>query len=249
MTTDWIGSGSATPASTAGTGSDLTWSDICEFVNEFSRREGATPNEAFYRIVANQALAEMSEAGEVENNTVWTDTASTGGLTIVGNTIDLLSDIINVRQVKWNGVEIDFVQIEVLDAEQSTWRSATGTPTRWTRRGRQIILNTNPGAANTGLLAVYGTGSLPEFSKEPNAANPLARIPRAHQLLPAYHIVANLPMAPAAPANDSIMAQTDARNETARRASVREDYQARYKAGLAAFADSIARRTQEPYTF
>ena len=228
---------------------DLTWSNIVEFVNEFSRREGATPNEVFYRIVANQALAEMSEVGEIENDVVWTDTPSTGELTISSNTIDLPSDVIDARQVKYNDIELDFVQIDFLDAENFDWRTNAGTPIRWTRRGRQIILDAIPSAPNTGLLKVYGTGCLPEFSKEAGAVNPLTRVPKAHQLLPAYRIVASLPLAPAVPLNDTPLAIASARDETQRRVAVREEYKQQYDSGLVRFADVVARRSQEPYTF
>lgn len=227
---------------------DLEWNDINAFVAAYREREGASPNETLYRIIANQALAEMSEKGEIEDDTLWTDTASTGEITIVSNAVSLPSDVINVRLVEWNGNELDFIQLDILDSLDYKWRTTTGTPTKWTRRGRQILLDRIPSSPNTGLLKMYGTGCLPQFSKS-GIVNPLARIPRAYQLLPAYKIIAMLPMIPAVPASDNPLVISDARIETQRRLSVREEFKAMYDAELKAFADATKARAQEPYTF
>jgi len=252
---------------------DLEYSDIETHVEDYHALEVAdtTTWHAQYLRLGNQALMEIAAITKGLADS-WS-TAVGGGLTLVGNTITLPNDVVKVDSVWCDGLELEFADECVLNREDYAWRTNSGTPTRYTKTGNSIVLNTT----GAGVITVYGIGILPTFpanddwvitttyainalvtynwkvykslqgtnlGKNPatettwwayqeDCPNPLASIPAAYQLLPAYFILWRLPASP----------------ETAIETQRKLENKGYWEGGTARLADAYRARGNEPYNW
>jgi hypothetical protein len=168
-----------------------TWTNISDYVSRYWQRDAGTPDRAFYRTLAQEALAELAEGRVYE--TSWSN-AALGGLTLTDATTPLPIDLIDITAVEWDGCDAPlYYQSEAwLDENEPGWREATGEPQYYTTNQHELILDAIPSNA-TGKLVVRGRSYLPAFSDTGGATNPLTIIPFGRQLAIAYYILANLP--------------------------------------------------------
>lgn len=227
----------------------LTWSDILDYVNSFYRFETALPNDKLFRMLASQALKDVSERALLYQKT-WTNEL-TGDLTIADNVVTMPLDCIKVDRVEWNSSDnpLSLFSIREFDLYISGWRTQTGAPSDYAMSdSHTMVLSTSPGLA-TGSLTVRGRGYLPEFSEEPGDQNPLVFIPYGSQLMVAYYIIAELPLIPATPINDSNTAISAARDETNRRQNARLEYKEKYTEAVEKLKISTDRKQNIGFEF
>jgi hypothetical protein len=74
-------------------------------------------------------------------------------------------------------------------------------------------------------------------------------IPYGSQLMVAYYIIAELPLIPASPLNDSNAAISAARDETNRRQNARAEYKAKYVESVEKLKISTDRKQNMPFEF
>jgi len=169
-------------------GSLLTWTDIAAYVGETVSKETARPSPQHVMNLGNHALAQISRiAGELYRE--WTNDVL-GDLSILGRVCQLSTDLIRVESVFWDTVALDYRTTEWLDNQAAGWRTQEGTPGYYTIKGGSLLFDALPSGSSTGLLVVRGYGSIPNFG---GIANPLAYLPLADQILPAYYILSMLP--------------------------------------------------------
>ena len=209
---------------------NLTWDDIVNFVSEIHTREGGQPSRTLYRTLANQCLRDLAETTPVYRK-VWTNDGATGSPTLASNLVALPTDLVSVESVEWgaNPTQLVRVTVDELDEIESGWRTRTGDPTKYAQfHTTSLVLNTIPTGTTTSLLAIRGTAYPPSFSDTPTDTNPLQYIPAGQQLIVAYYILANLPVAGVVPINDSPAAATLAQFQTQKRFETVKQYNARY---------------------
>src|SRR3972149_4647403 len=222
-----------------------TWTDISNYVEDIMAKEGAKPQKRIIRALANEALGIISEQSRIYKNS-WSN-ASGGALTLSANSATLPNDLILFESLEWDGDDntLDKTSESWLDNNQQGWRSDTGEPNKYALTGTQVILNTAPTGTTTGKLVIRGIGQLPEFPDPPEksgATNPLTNLPWQHQLLPAFYVIANLPVVPFTPMNASQEAVIFASQETKRRYETREIYGKKFQDGLDALIGTTRRR-------
>jgi hypothetical protein len=172
------------------------WADIMALVSQYWPDESANPNRDTLRLLANAALAELAEDGDIYE-TSWSNAVS-GGLTLTSATTPLPIDLISISRVEWDGTDnpLPYKTAEWLDEWEAGWRIRTGDPCHYMRNGHELTLDAIPSNA-TGKLVVRGTSYLPAFSDSEGATNPLTILPYGRQLAIAYYILARRPHDPA----------------------------------------------------
>jgi len=170
-----------------------TWANIAQFVSEVHKKEGGSPNPSFYRTLGNKALDIISQRMGGLADYEWTNAAD-GALTISGNSASLPENCLRVDSVEWDGIQLERRTAAELDVEMEGWRDDTGdTPSFFVTTGRSIVFDVAPQGSVVGKLVMHGTASLPSFSDEEDAVNPLSYLPAVLQLAPAYYILSRLP--------------------------------------------------------
>lgn len=209
----------------------LTWDDIVNFVSEIHTREGGQPSRVLYRTLANQCLRELAESTPIRRK-VWPNDGADGSPVLTSNLVTLPVDLVTVEAVEWDSYSYLLVRttIEQLDEMDFGWRTRTGDPTRFAQfHTTSLILDAAPTGTTTDKLVVRGTAYLPAFSDTPTDQNPLDYIPAGQQLIVAYYIMANLPVAGVVPINESPSAATLAQFQTQKRFETKEQYAAKYE--------------------
>jgi len=203
------------------------WQDIAMYVQEVHSKEGSRPNPGFYRLLGNQALHIIAvETGMICK--AWDN--QPGGLILDGNFCQLPSECILVTSVEWDGEALSFRQGDQLDRENPGWRTQVGSrPSCYTKTGTQVLLDCAAVGNIEGKLVVRGISVFPVFSDDASDPNPLELLPARFQLLPAYYILANLPVKSA---NQS---EVERRNR----------YESMWKSELLALTDCIESRKWE----
>ncbi len=121
-------------------------------------------------------------------------------------------DIQEARIVHWATVPLTYQTEEQLDALDPDWRSATGVPGFYTTWARGIKLDCDPNNNTGGPLEVWGSGNIPRLSEAPGSPNPFAYLPENHQMLPAFGVLGELPLAGRTKA-DVVSIQADFREQ------------------------------------
>ena len=225
-----------------------TWRHISIYCGEFDTREGAEPNHELYRILGDQALAELAERLDLRETT-WTSTAE-GGLTLTSGVCPLPIDLVKLKRVEWDGSDnpLDRTTIEWLDEHEPGWREQSGDPDKYAVEGNSIRVNSTS-TDTSGKLVVRGTTYLPEFS-DVDGTNPLTYLPWGHQLLPvAEYIVGHLPVMPAKPPFETEAAAMWALQETKRREQVRADALAKWELVVGQLASVRHRVEMEEFRY
>jgi len=208
---------------------DKTWKDLAAFIQDIDSLAGARPNQATYKLLANQALAIIADESDAFKSE-WTNTPS-GGLTYNGS-IPIPPDCIAPIDLYYDGVQLIRKHVKWLDNEIGAfWRQSIGIPTYWAVEGQRIVIDAKPTVDVTGKFLLIGNATLPEFSDDPNAPNPLEQLPRAFQILPAYYVLSALPV------------DVNNRFDVARK----QEYTALWEQGLAKLQDAFARRMYVSY--
>jgi hypothetical protein len=171
--------------------STKTWADLAEFIQDIHQRSGGVPNASTYKTLGNQALMLISDEAQCYKQ-VWTN-AVDGGLTITGNSIAIPADCLSPESLEWDGLLMRRTTRDELDEDDMGWRTCNGVPSHWHVDTPNIVMDRIPEGVVTGKLTLRGTGTLPEFSDDPDDDNPLAYLPARFQIAPAYYVLAELP--------------------------------------------------------
>jgi hypothetical protein len=229
----------------------LTFDDIVIYVTEQITKEGASPSPAYVRMMANQALAEISEAsGGIV--TAWDNSAS-GSLVLTASTAPLPVDCLLPLRVEYGGSDnkLDRATTGELDKDTPGWRDTTGDPSKWAIEGANLVLDSAPSSA-TGKLVMRGWGMLPAFLDPVDGVvqpNPLVSLPYPRQLAPAYFVVANYPVTPAKPATNTQEGFLAANQETQRRITVRAEHRALWERERGLCVDAVRARTEQQLSY
>jgi hypothetical protein len=168
----------------------LTWEDIAKFVEEVHAKEGAERvDQTHYRALFRRCIGEIFRRTEAYD-TSWSN-ASGGQLALVGNECALPIDCVRVVRAEWDGDDrpLEMKGEAQLDAEESGWRSAAGTPSACCVTGRRLLLNAAPTGNATGKLVVRGVGI-------PAEDEALQYLPVDLQWAPADYVLGKLPVDP-----------------------------------------------------
>ena len=211
-----------------------TWAEVIALVEAFHTAEGVTKNDPLYRALANRALGEVSaRVGHFSGS--WSN-AATGTITLSGRNVTFPGDLVDATSVYWDDTQIEEASSEEqLDYLDPLWRTSTGTPTIYLRCSYGMLLNREPTGTTTGLLVIYGLGSLPLFDPD-ETTNPLASLPEAHHFLLADYLIGNLPI--------ELRDKTDAQIAVMREA--REKADKRWGNGLDLLIGDMLRRKIAP---
>ena len=229
----------------------LTWEDTVNFVSEIHTREGGQPSRILYRMLADQCCREIAENTPIYRKSSTNDGAE-GSPVLTGNSVTLPADVLSVDSVEWNDNTrpLDRTTTDQLDLLYPGWRADTGDPTAFCQPDSMtLLLNTIPSSPTANKLVIRGRAYLPLFSDTATEPNPLEYFPVGQQLIVAYYILANLPIVPVVPINDSPAAAALAQFETQRRADNRTTYKAKYDEMLLKLATVDNRRKRKEFTY
>lgn len=232
---------------TRGAEAALGWEDVLGYVQEVAPRDGARANASFYRTLGNQALRLISERTRMIYR-FW-DNSAAGDLALSGNGVLLPGDCMAVSSVEWSGDSLDRTSYAGLDRDSLGWRESVGDPSRFVVDGTSLVFDSAPQGVTTGKLVVRGFGFLPDFPEEDGAPNPLARLPKRFQIIPAYYIVANLPVVIAQPAGQTQEGFQYAQMLTKRRYEVKAEHMELWERELRLLADEIGGRSREAFVY
>ena len=175
---------------------DETVTTILKSVADFQRREGGNPDRDEHLVILNQGLDEISIAiGGFETH--WNNDSTDddyGTLTLSSATVTYPDDVMDIdpKGVYWNDVQLAEGSVSEFDAHSETWRTDSGTPTRYARTARGLVFNSIPDDADTdGLLTIWGKGKIPHLASNQSS---IAYLPGVHQLSLRDYVLANLPI-------------------------------------------------------
>ncbi|MHB1000479.1 MAG: phage adaptor protein [Armatimonadota bacterium] len=170
---------------------DYTWSDVYDQVRAKFARTTGLPDAKILRQWGYQAvLAIIRESGALYRS--W-DNGVAGDLEVIGGTVVLPNTFTQEISVLWDGEPLRYRSLEAIERDDPSWRTTTGTPAVYTKRGNYMLLDAVPIGSVTGMLQVWGMGYPSPFSDTEGADNPLSYLPIEWQLLPADYIVSRLP--------------------------------------------------------
>lgn len=224
----------------------LVWKDIYDHVSEILKPEGASPGKAFIMRLGNQALYEISS--RIEGVVKSWDNSATGDLTLTGYTCPLPPDCLRPFRIEYDGSANSVRRAQPGDGFTDGWRDATGDPSRWDIEGHNIVLDSTP-SNTTGKLVLRGMGTIPEFSEESGAENPLDYLMLPSQLAVADYILSECPVSFAVPSGDTDAAIRAAQAETQRRVDVRDRHRAKWASELDKICEDLAARTREQFRY
>jgi hypothetical protein len=174
---------------------DQTVTSILRRTTQFQRGEDANPDRHMHLQLLNQCLDEISSTvGGF--NTYWnndsTDTTY-GTLSLSSADVTFPSDVVDIDPlgVTWDSKQLGVTTVALLDGSSTTWRTDEGTPTKYARTPRGIVLNLIPSGTTDAMLTIYGMGSIPHIS---TGRSSIAYIPYFRQLAMVDYVIANLPI-------------------------------------------------------
>ena len=227
----------------------LVWADIMDYISAFVRSENATPNAGIYIRLANVALQQISRKTLCYERVL--TNVEGGELSISGNIVTAIHDIIRVDRMEWDGSEHEVVRTTAteMDAAHCGWRDATGDPHHYVMvDAHTIMLSRAPTGGGTGKLTVRARCYLPVLTDNDDVQNPLVFLPTEAQLAPAYFVVANLPLPLIRVVNDSREAVIMAQRQMDVCQATRAEHKAKYEEAIAGIIEVCDRKIEMPFS-
>lgn len=170
------------------------WSDIADDVAEGLQREHARPNPRQLRRYATEFVHMICERTHCYKKS-WTNTPSTGEITLSGYTCALPNDLIRLERVEYDGSDepLEYKTLAQLDEECAGWRDQTGDPSFYTIDGQNVLLDSTPSGADS-KLTLRGSAYLPPIKDtDTTATTSLQYLPFGLQNTVSDYVLANWP--------------------------------------------------------